>query len=446
MSPFARRVAAALACASLALVSLAGQVSAASVTFGTPSALSQFGQDIAFTQPYSGATVKSASILISIPSDSITLPGIVGPTVVPLDSVGSSQLTFTLDTSTGAVTPFAPVEAQFEAVLDDGTVVDGPKIDVVYADDRFDWKTLTGKVVRLHYIQASDSFAQQMLNLADNGVSKAASMFGITETKPIDFYVYPSQSAFEQGLSEPGTVGGVALPSYRTCFAVVSPGDTTYAAQVMPHEPTHVVFSDATANPYHQPPRWLNEGFAQYVAQGYDPDSRSLVAQGAADGTMTSLLALTDYFPLDSDRIYMAYAESVAAVDMLVSKYGRPDILKLVQAYAKGDSDDQAFQAAFGVDVATFDKAFLAANDATATKYGPQPEATTPPSGAIAPQPTATSTSAPGTGSPEQTTTAPGPQDHTLVYVVAGLMAVLGLVFMGGALAVATSSRGQTGR
>jgi hypothetical protein len=187
----------------------------------------------------------------------------------------------------------------------------------------------------------------------------------VTETKPIDYYVYPSQSAFQQGLSEPGTVGGVALPSYRTCFAIVQPDDTAYAADVMPHEPTHIVFSDATGNPYHDPPRWLNEGFAQYVAQGYDSSSRSLVEQSARDGTMPSLLALTNYFPLDSDRIYLAYAESVAAVDLLVSKFGRPAVLKLVAAYAKGDSDDEAFKAALGVDVAGFAGDFMTANNAT---------------------------------------------------------------------------------
>jgi hypothetical protein len=432
-----RGVAAAFACAPIALMCLAGPVSAASIDFGTPSATSEFGTGIVFTQPYNGATIKSASILISIPNDSVTLPGIVGPEVAALGSIGSTSLSFTLDTSTGLVSPFAPVVGQFEVVLQDGTTVDGPKIDVTYADDRFSWKVKVGKSVRLHYINASDSFAQDMLSLADQGVSKAAAMFGVTDTRMIDYYVYPSQSAFQQGLSEPGTIGGVALPSYRACFAIVAPGDTSYAQQVMPHEPTHIVFSDATGNPYHEPPRWLNEGFAQYVAQGYDPESRSTVNQGAQDGTMPSLLALTNYFPLDSDRIYLAYAESVAAVDLMVRKFGRADILKLVRGYAAGDSDDEAFKAAFGVDVATFDASFMAENNATATKYGPQPEPTSAPGGAVAPTGTT-----PPTGS-SNNQSSPAPQDRGAVYLLAGVMAVLGLGLMGAALVMVVSARGR---
>jgi Peptidase MA superfamily len=442
----AGRLTAALLCASVAVLSMAGAASAASVTFGTGSAVSTFGKSIVFTQPYSGGPIASANILVQTPDD-------VGPSVTALPSVGAGSLVASLDMSTGTLFPNTPVTAHFEAILGDGTTVEGPAIHVTYVDDRFSWKTVTGKIVRLHYIDATGSFAQSMLNLADGGVAKAATLFGVSETQPIDYFVYPSQSVFQQGLNQPDTIGGVAMPSFRTAFAVVASGDSAYAAQVMPHEPTHIVFADATANPYHDPPRWLNEGFAQYVAQGYDSNSRQLVSQAVGNGTLVSLLALTDFFPLDSQRIYLAYAESVSAVDFMVRTYGQAAIAKLTRAYAGGGTDDEAFTAAFGVTVASFDAAWLAANGAKPTKYGPQPAPTGPlppdwnsSSSQITPGPTEAggpvqtgSTS----GQPGQST---GQSSNQAGIVLAGLLALAGLVSLGASATLVLNSRRKPAR
>lgn len=300
--PALRRLGGATLCALLGLLWAAGPVAAQSVVFGTPSATSKFGQSIDFSQPYAGATVASADILIEEPGD-------VGPTELPLTSIGTTTLAYSLDTSGGALYPNTPVVAHFEVTLADGTIQDGPAIDITYVDDRYAWKTLVGKYVRLHWFQSSNSFAQQMLTWADDGVQKAAAFFGVTESQPIDFFVYPSESAFQQGLSQAETIGGVALSNIRTCFAAVAPGDSAYGQTVLPHEVTHIVFADASDNPYHSPPRWLNEGLAVYLSQGYDASDRQLVSQAAGNGTLRSLFAFADYFPLDASRIYLAYAE-----------------------------------------------------------------------------------------------------------------------------------------
>jgi hypothetical protein len=429
----------------MAMLCLAGPALGQSVSFGTPTAVSKFGTGIVFTQPYSGATIKSASILIQVPDQ-------VGPSVLSVDQIGSASLVFSMDTSSGVLFPNTPVVAHFEATLADGSIVESPDVHIVYADDRFTWKTKTGKIIRLHYINATDSFAQQMLTLADTGVTKAATLFGVAESQPIDYYVYPSQSVFQQGLNQPDTVGGVAMPSFRTCYSIVAPGDTTYAAQVMPHEPTHVVFADATGNPYHDPPRWLNEGFAQYVSQGYDSSSRQQVSRAVGDGTLTSLLALTDFFPLDAQRIYLAYAEAVSAVDFMVRKYGQPAIPKLVKAYAGGASDDEAFTAAFGVDVAAFNSAWLADNGVTPTKYGPQPAPTGPlppgwngSTGVQGPTPQPTVPNEPGASSSPSTSgqQSAGTSGNSAVYLLAGIMAAAGLVLVGIAAVLFASSRRQ---
>ncbi|HEX7491845.1 MAG TPA: peptidase MA family metallohydrolase [Candidatus Limnocylindrales bacterium] len=439
--PALRRLFGAVLSATFAVMYLAGTASAASVTFGTGSGQSKFGSNITFTQPYTGS-IKSASLLLEIPYDS------AGPEVIPVSISGSGALVSTVDTTSGFLFPFAPVVANFEVTLADGTVQDGPDIHLTYADDRFTWKMLTGKVVTVHYLQASATFAQNLLTLADGGVTKASAMYGVTETQPIEYYVYPSQSVFQQGLNQPDTVGGVAEPEYRIAFSVVADGDNAYAAQVMPHEVTHVVFWDAAHNPYHGTPRWLDEGFAQYISEGYDTSSLQQVTKAVKAGTLTSLMALTDYFPMDATRIYLAYAEAVSAVDFMVRKYGQPAILKLVQAYASGGTDDEAFTAGLGVDVKGFDTAWETELGVTPTKYGPQPAPTGPlPTGwstsggagaSIGPDASG-GTSASSSSAPSQSSG--GHSGNTAVMVLAAILAVAGAVMVGIAMVLIISVR-----
>jgi len=47
------------------------------------------------------------------------------------------------------------------------------------------------------------------------------------------------------------------------------------------HELTHLVFDTAVRNPYHYPPRWLNEGVATYLTEGFSPWLRTAVEAAA---------------------------------------------------------------------------------------------------------------------------------------------------------------------
>ena len=349
-----------------------GTAAGASVTFGTPTAKSTFGQSIVFTQPYSGGGVQSAQI-------AITTPGDPGPTILPIDNPGTTSLRYSLDTSTGNVSPFEPLQAQFRVVLAGGDVQSGPTVSVVYADDRFSWQAVSGNTVTIHWFQGTAAFARQLLAYGEQGIAKSAAFLGASATKQIDFYVYPNQQAFAAGLSVPETIGGQAQAAYRTCYALVAPNDLAYGSTVVPHELTHIVFADLTDNPYHSPPRWLNEGLAVYLSEGYGSDNRSLVSQAASKGTLVPLAALAGYFALDQARIYQSYAEAVSAVDLMVRRFGQPAIQKMIATYGQGASDDEAFKAAFGMGMAAFDAAWQADNKVSAAPtYGPQPAPTGP--------------------------------------------------------------------
>lgn len=368
----------ALSAAFLAVFVLLGSSAvalAASVTFGTPTATSKFGQGIDFNQPYTtSATVTRAEI-------SIDYPGAVGPSVTEVELVGGGQLHYRLSTSTGGLMPNETLVARWQLTLSDGSIQTGPDVSVTYSDDRFSWKTTTNGLIRMHWYQFSASQGKDFAAIGAKGLAKAVSYIGFDETAPIDVFVYPDQQDFMESLG-PGTtenVGGLANEGARTCYALIEPSYVAFGDSVIPHELAHVVFRDATRNPYSSPPHWLNEGMATYLADGYDSSNRALVRNAIADGTLMPLKAIPGDFPASRDRFALAYAEAVSAVSFFVDKYGKPAMNKLMQTYGTGSSDDEAFQAAIGMDLDAFDEIWLTSLGVTSTPtYGPLPAPTGP--------------------------------------------------------------------
>ncbi len=448
MGRLSRRLLSVVAVAGL-LASLAPAVSAASwADFGTPTAQTSFKTGVLFSQPVTTSKALARVELL------LTFADALGPTVITLPAPGSSgatTLTHQLDpVKDGHLLPNTPIVARWRLVAadDHADVEVGPELRVVYADERFDWKTELGDIVRVHWYDGSDAFGKRALRIGEDGIAEASKLLGVTETKPVDFYIYADQSAFYDALG-PGTrenVGGQANAGIRTLFALIPPDqiDDPWVGIVIPHELTHLVFNTAAANPYHFPPRWLNEGLAVYLSQGYDSGDRGQVADGAKNGTLIPLDGLTGQFPTTGDRFSLAYAESVSAVDYLIRTYSTDALVKMIRSYADGRTDDEAFTAALGQDMTAFGAAWLADVHARApTKFGPQPAVPGPVpaawagSGAPATAAPAAPTGHPGSTAPVVATpTAPAPtasSDDAVgwlapLLVLAAVTLVIGLI------------------
>ena len=345
-----------------------------SASFGTPNGSFVFGTSITFSQPVDlfGAS-KRVELLL-------TEPGSIGPTVLEVANPGSGQHTLSdvLKIADGHVYPNTKFIAQWRVTAPDGTLELGPPLNLTYQDTRFDWQTKTGPIVRVHWYQGDDAFGARALAIGEQGIANAATLLGVTETQPVDFYIYASNQPFYDALG-PGTrenVGGEADAQIRTLFALITPDEisASWVGVVIPHELTHLVFNTAIDNPYHAPSRWLNEGLAVYLSEGYTPSWRAAVSAAVKSGGVIPLDGLVGQFPTSADLFRLAYGESVSAVDFMIRNYGKPALVKLIRSYAGGVSDDEAFTAALGVDTAGFNAAWLADLGATTPKaYGPQP-------------------------------------------------------------------------
>jgi hypothetical protein len=374
-----RRSVAALA--SLALLALAGAaatpvsaVSATSVDFGQPTIEGTFDTGMVATQRVTlDGSVERIEILVTM-ADS---PGpIVSEVEVP-STPGSTTLRHEFGGPGDHILPNTPVRVRWR-ITADGTARLGPEVRTVVADERFDWQTISGDVVRVHWYEGDRAFGERALRIGEREVEETSKLFGVEETEPVDFFIYADVDDFYVALG-PGTrenVGGQANADIRTMFAQIEPSaiDDPWVENVVPHELIHLVFDTAVDNAYHFPPRWLNEGLAVYLSVGYDVGDRASVEAAAEDGQLIPLDGLVAQFPTSGFGFSLAYAESVSAVDYLIRTHGEDALLSLIRSYADGRTDDEAFEGAIGMDVAEFNDAWLADIGAKEpVKYGPQP-------------------------------------------------------------------------
>lgn len=434
-----------LAVAVFAALAVASPASAADPIFQPATATSTFGASIDVEQRVTLPTgIARVEALVRAGKGARTFLA-----TIATPAAGSAVLRYSYKTPFGALYPNTPVELGFRLTFDDGRTVDGPTTTISYQDDRFTWKTVEGSIVRVHWYEGNAAFGKRALDIGERAIQQASTLLGVTETEPIDFYIYADRDKFYDvigpGLQE--NVGGIAVAPIRTLFANIAPSavDDPWVGVVVPHELTHLVFHTAIDNPYHEPLHWLNEGLADYLAVGYDAGAKANVQRSARAGDLMPLKALVGQFPTPSDKFSLAYDESVSAIDYLVRTYGREVLVKLIRSYADGVSDDAAFSAALRVDTAGFEAGWLADLKVDAPKpFGPQPA----PVGPLPPDWLAGPAATPGPGATGPIATAgptkPGGGDDSsgvLLYVGIG---ILGLLIVAGLVVVAARlGRGQ---
>ncbi len=375
----------ALALAALLVPMTVAPARAASVSFGSPTYDARYDQAIEFT----------VDLTASEPLERVELwlrfPDTIGPYIVSVDDpggTGSRTLRYTLDlTGSGHLVPNTRFQATWAAYPSGASQpVTSDVLDVNYQDTTQDWRTVKGDIVTVHWYQGTRSFAEKAVSIAEDAIANTSKLLGVTETRPVDFFIYADDAAFREALG-PGTrenVGGEAHANIRTLFALITPSEINqpWVGTVIPHELVHLVFDTAVNNPYRFPPRWLNEGLAVYLSESYGSRDQTMVAHAVASGDLIPLVALTGQFPTEPSLTSLAYAESVSAIDYLVRTYGQDALVSLVKAYKEGLTDDEAFSKALGADMTTFQSGWLAELGASAPKqYGPQPE----PSGPVPP-------------------------------------------------------------
>ena len=416
-SLFAARASAVAVTAWLVLAMLAPAASmAAEPTFGQPSATAVLGEPVTIVSTISGVEAGGVvDVLIHLVGNPTTV-------VLPAEQISTDtfQAQEEINVSSSAVcsclaqgnsTPNTHFDFQFRVTASDGTVTLGPVGETTVEDTRFQWQVLEDRLIRLHWYAGDQAFATSAAAASNDAIAKSVAALGTTIDEPFDMFIYDTEEAMRTAVNPiRENVQAEAHPDIDTIFAHLpsnQPADP-YNEIVIAHELTHLVFHHAVDNPYGGVPRWLDEGNAVYQSEGYSGTWQAPVNAAVQSKTLIPLDGLAGLFPSVRDQFYLAYGESVAAVDFFIRTHGEPKFWELINSFSAGVSEDDAFTAAIGMDADAFNEAWFASYGLTPPDpIGPQPGAPGPiPPGWNETDPGAPNTPAPTTN--PGSTTAPG--------------------------------------
>jgi hypothetical protein len=372
----------ALTCVFLAPAS----VRAAGPAFGTPSVTAELGQQLTFSSTIDGDDIQSVDVLIHLEGNPTT---VILNSGVQINDEYQAQADIDIASSAecaclspGITAPNTHFDFQFRATNSDGGTSLGPVAQGVFQDNRFQWQTLSEDQVVVHWYAGDQAFGKSAADVANGAIDTASQLLGVTLDKPVDLFVYNTEDDMRSAISpDRENVAGEAHPDIDTMYVWIpsDQGAETFAGTLIRHELTHLVFHRAVDNPYNGVPRWLDEGTAVYLSEGYTSYWQGFVNDAVANKTLIPLDGLSGLFPSVQSEFYLAYGEAVAAVDFFIRTYGDQTFWNLVKSYANGVSDDEAFSAATGSDVEAFNSAWFQSLGLTPqSPVGPQPGATGP--------------------------------------------------------------------
>lgn len=322
--------------------------------FGSATADATYGEELRFSVELEGGAPDRLELLLRFAGDD-------GVFVAPVEPAGD-RAAYVWDAADRHLTPNTRITYAWRATEDDA-VTTSPQGTLLYDDDRagLDWRSAGYGDATVHWYGDAEQAARRFGELAAGGAARAESLLGHEMSGPVDIFVYGTSDAFFGALG-PGArewTGAATYPALRTIFMSLASGGQDYLETTLVHEVTHVVFNDATDNPYHEPPKWLNEGLATWSERQEAAQERSDVEFEASGGGLFAFAAIAEQFPIGERGARLAYAQGATMVDMIIVEHGPEAIARIAAAYRDGASDAEALEAGTGTDAEALYAAFF---------------------------------------------------------------------------------------
>lgn len=204
-------------------------------------------------------------------------------------------------------------------------------------------KGYSGRFSVSYDVQGNADFGDDILQILEEAYNKVGSLLNRYPEARVPVLIY-TQKQFKDLLKGPEWSGGVYDGKIRLPMGGITKM-TPGVKAVLYHEYAHAVIFELTRG---NCPMWLNEGIAEYFGRTQLPVSLEALNIAARQGKLLTVEQLEKSFSSLSRRdAAVAYDQSYAFVDFLVTAYGWHKINDLLQSLAKGMPTDQAFTVAF---------------------------------------------------------------------------------------------------
>jgi hypothetical protein len=246
----------------------------------------------------------------------------------------------THDLRASPIRPFASVTYWWRVELENGTQATSESATFTYADNRFEWRSVQGSGVTLHWTQGELDFAQAALDVALESLGRIRRDLALPASQPLDIYLYPTPADLSEGLQLGGRswAGGHADPDLGVVLLAVpaGPEGRIQLQRGLPHELTHILLFQRMGQAYGNLPAWLNEGLATLEERAPDPDHRLALNAAIDERRRLPLQSLCTTFPTSGTDALLAYAKSASVVQYLKDIYGSGAVVALLDAYQEG--------------------------------------------------------------------------------------------------------------
>lgn len=224
--------------------------------------------------------------------------------------------------------------------------------------DEFDWKIYTSTHFDVYFYEEERESLQKIVNYAESAYDELSRRFDHQIEKRIPLIFYATHSAFEQNNIIlnfiPEGVGAFAEPvRNRMVLPIDMPDEAVYA--LMKHELTHIfeyeIFFQGRmgrrirANP----PTWLMEGLASYMAQDEDTADRMVLRDAVVNDRLPSISQPVGGF--------FGYRFGHAVFEFMETNWGIEGLRDFIYEYrnALGSDVERPIRRAFDLSINEFD-------------------------------------------------------------------------------------------